>query len=129
MRAQCLLALNHPFAAVRAADLAAELSPCWAVAHLTLARCQRELGEVALAVASYSAAVDLDPHCRECAAELSEAKELLARLESIHADRTRGLSGLSPEEREAATCALHLQSRASVTGAEPDADLTRKQSP
>jgi tetratricopeptide (TPR) repeat protein len=112
LSAQAYLALDRPLEACKAADAAAKLAPAWADGQLTLARAQRELGEVEAAVASYRVAVSLDGGLDEARTELLELEQVLARLlqqkalleEAVKNSNTAG-------EAEANTAILHLANR------------------
>ena len=62
--------------AVQSATTAVSFHPNWEEGHLTLARCQLQMGEVALAVTSFQKAADLDSQNRfpEIQRELMEAQ-------------------------------------------------------
>ncbi|XP_067678081.1 tetratricopeptide repeat protein 33-like [Haliotis asinina] len=65
MKAQALMALNELYPAVSAARKAVEVCPTWWVGHQTLGRAQLNLGEVRLALHSFSTAVHLNPADQE----------------------------------------------------------------
>ncbi|KAL3870104.1 hypothetical protein ACJMK2_042717 [Sinanodonta woodiana] len=65
MKAQALIALNEPFQAVQAARKSHELNPLWWVAHQTLGRALISVGEVKMALRSFSKAVHLHPDDKE----------------------------------------------------------------
>ena len=61
MKAQALVQLHEWLPAIQAATRAVERSGNWAEAHQTLGRAQLGLGEVKLAVRSFSVALHLNP--------------------------------------------------------------------
>lgn len=61
MKAQVLLALHELFPAILAAEQAVKLNPCWWVAYQTLGRAQLSVGEVHLALRSFSKACHINP--------------------------------------------------------------------
>ncbi|XP_046548554.1 tetratricopeptide repeat protein 33-like [Haliotis rubra] len=65
MKAQALMALNELYPAVSAARKTVEVCPTWWVGHQTLGRAQLNLGEVRLALHSFSTAVHLNPADRD----------------------------------------------------------------
>lgn len=78
MRAQSYLLLNEVYPAVQAAAKCTEVNPLWWVGHQTLGRAQLGLGDVAMAVKSFSRAVHLYPADEELWKEdLLWAKSLL----------------------------------------------------
>lgn len=112
MRAQCLLQLDRNFLALHAAEQAVELKPSWLPAHLTLARCLREIGEIELSVESFRSASELDPSDEQAKEGLLEMRGLLQRLEEVRIHKQRELEQIeSPQEQEAVRCMLNLQSR------------------
>jgi tetratricopeptide (TPR) repeat protein len=80
-RAQVFLALDRDFEAVRAAESSTNLDPSWAEGWLTLGRAQHNLGEPALAAASFQTALELNvsPQVEaEANDDLALANEMLA---------------------------------------------------
>ncbi|XP_076462331.1 tetratricopeptide repeat protein 33-like isoform X2 [Babylonia areolata] len=65
MKAQALMAVGEVFPAVQTAQQAVNADPTWWVARQTLGRAQLNLGEVKLAIRSFSKAVLLNPAERE----------------------------------------------------------------
>ncbi|XP_022087818.1 tetratricopeptide repeat protein 33-like isoform X3 [Acanthaster planci] len=61
MKAQALLILHEVFPAVQAAELAVKSNAKWWPAHQTLGRAQLGLGEIKLAITSFSKAIHLNP--------------------------------------------------------------------
>lgn len=61
MKAQALMAVGEAFLAVQVAKQAVQVEPTWWVAWQTLGRAQLNLGEVRLAVRSFSKAVLINP--------------------------------------------------------------------
>ncbi|XP_003728867.1 tetratricopeptide repeat protein 33 [Strongylocentrotus purpuratus] len=61
MKAQVLMELHEVFPAVEAAQQATVLAPQWWVAYQTLGRAQIGLGEITMAVKSFSRAVHMNP--------------------------------------------------------------------
>lgn len=79
MRAQVLMSLGEVYPAVCAAEKAVSLNANWWVGHQTLGRAQLGLGEVKLAVKSFSRAVHINP----ANAELRE-DDLMWAVELVH---------------------------------------------
>ncbi|KAL8597855.1 hypothetical protein ACOMHN_061388 [Nucella lapillus] len=65
MKAQALMAVGEVFPAVHTAQQAVKADPTWWVARQTLGRAQLNMGEVRLAVSSFSTAVFLNPANKE----------------------------------------------------------------
>ena len=70
--AQGYIQLERWFDAVQSANRSVAIDPHWSESRLTLARAQRELGEVELSLQSYKIAVELDPCNQEAISELAE---------------------------------------------------------
>ena len=113
LSAQMYLQLDRPMAAVKSAEEAVVLASTWADGHLTLARAQRELGEVESSIQSYQRVLELDITQTDAQTELEEMKVIYARilakkqvlLEAVQTSTTA-------EEAEANTAILNLASRA-----------------
>lgn len=97
MRAQSYLLLNEVYPAVQAAAKCTEVNPLWWVGHQTLGRAQLGLGDVAMAVKSFSRAVHLYPVDEELWKEdLLWAKSLLDQHHTM----------LGEQEAERSRCTL-----------------------
>lgn len=134
MRAQVYLALDMLLPAVQSAEAAAHLNPSWSDCILTLARCQREIGELRLSLASYLKAVELDPLNEEINNELKEVKTLVSQFDAmIEEQRINAESDAlaSIEQQEVYRCKYHLAMRTIVRPAasafNPDKDFDKPQ--
>lgn len=65
MKAQALLQLNLPFAAVQAAERAIKYNSCWWIGYQTLGRSQLGMGEIEMAKRSFCKAIHLNPSVEE----------------------------------------------------------------
>ncbi|XP_013789500.1 tetratricopeptide repeat protein 33-like [Limulus polyphemus] len=61
MKSQALMQLNEVFPAVQAAEKAVNLNPVWWIAYQTLGRAQLGIGEIKLALTSFSKAYHINP--------------------------------------------------------------------
>ena len=126
LKAQVYLCLDCPrlaLHAVRSAEAAAELLPFWAEGHLTLARAQLNLGEIKLALESFSRAANLDPENihPEIRTELVATEELYRKIErersELSLDRNELNEILPPLRRteddalEVERCMINLATR------------------
>ncbi|XP_057305837.1 tetratricopeptide repeat protein 33-like [Hydractinia symbiolongicarpus] len=91
MQAQVLLELGEVFPAVQAAETAVMIEPLWAEAHQTVGRSQISIGEIEIALKSFSRAYHLDPSNKEIYEEdICYTKELIkekARLEKLSSQK------------------------------------------
>ncbi|XP_033636861.1 tetratricopeptide repeat protein 33-like [Asterias rubens] len=95
MKAQALLILHEVFPAVQSAEDAVKYNPRWWVGYQTLGRAQLGLGDVKLAVVSFSKALHLNPAEAELWTEdLSWARSLLKNKLGI-----TGESAVTEEDR------------------------------
>ena len=122
LKAQVYLELDFNLKAVKEAKLAIELSPNWATAHMTLARCHREMGEVNLSMESYQNTKKiikenhnhpLDSDIEEVLnKEMNELQVVINELEKKQQLYKKILEDSStPAELEANKCIYHLSSR------------------
>jgi len=86
LKAQVFLVLSTPrlaLLAVKSALVAVDLLPEWEEGHLTLARCQLNMGEIELAIRSFRRAESLDTanSFPEIKSELLQAQELFLSIE------------------------------------------------
>ncbi|XP_038048673.1 tetratricopeptide repeat protein 33-like [Patiria miniata] len=94
MKAQALLILHEVFPAVQTAVSAVKLNPRWWAAHQTLGRAQLGLGEIKMAVSSFSKAIHLNPCDNELWEEdLKWACSLLREKQRMNLD-TKGEDNL-----------------------------------
>lgn len=115
LTAQGFLSLDRNLLALKSAERAVELCPLWTEGLLTLARVQRELGEVEASLETYRGVLELDTKNSEAIIEMNELTPLLASL----AKRREILllkveESCSLDETEANTCILNLARRARV---------------
>lgn len=114
LKAQAYLHLEMYLPALQAAQMVVELAPNWGYGFQTLARCQREMGEVCLSLQNYRTAVSLLPNDEEVAEELAEVQGLSDQLHQMRLERYRELElSRSAAESEANSCIYHLSARAS----------------
>ncbi|XP_061192762.1 tetratricopeptide repeat protein 33-like [Saccostrea echinata] len=99
MRAQSYLLLNEVYPAVQAAVKCTEINPLWWVGHQTLGRAQLGLGDVAMAVKSFSRAIRLFPDDEELWKEdLLWAKSLLDHQRVTQAEQSTKEDGCTVTE-------------------------------
>jgi hypothetical protein len=86
LKAQVLLSFDKLLAAIEAAEEVTRLAPLWPEGFVTLARAQREFGEIELALVSMQTAITLlgtdddVPSAEEYIQELSEIQAIVTRL-------------------------------------------------
>jgi tetratricopeptide (TPR) repeat protein len=85
-RAQCLLALEQDFEAVKSAQLATTLAPNWPDGWLTLGRSQLEIGEPSLALRSFAQVLSLDSANYEVQEDLARALRMQQMLDDTGGD-------------------------------------------
>mmetsp|Transcript_12794 Transcript_12794/g.19219 ORF Transcript_12794/g.19219 Transcript_12794/m.19219 type:complete len:224 (+) Transcript_12794:3-674(+) len=124
LKAQAYLELDMLIQAIHEARSAVSDSPQWPEGLLTLGRCQREIGEIALSVLSYQSVVDLlgssvhSINVEEVMSEFSEVKALANELnhrreiQLEHFSRMASQHPVSAAELEVHTCKYHLAARA-----------------
>lgn len=115
LTAQGFLSLDRNLLALKSAERAVELCPLWTEGLLTLARVQRELGELLASLETYRGVLELDTKNSEATAEMNELTPLLASLaqrREILLQKVEESS--SVDETEANTCILNLARRARV---------------
>jgi tetratricopeptide (TPR) repeat protein len=115
LTAQGFLSLDRNLLALKSAERAVELCPLWTEGLLTLARVQRELGELEASLETYRGVLELDNKNSEATAEMNELTPLLASLaqrREILLQKVEESSSL--DETEANTCILNLARRARV---------------
>lgn len=113
--AQGFLSLDRNMLALRAANRAVELCPLWTEGLLTLARIQRELGELVSSSETYQRIIIMEPKNVCALQELNDLRPLLKSLTERHKELLMKVeSSISPDETEANTCILNLSMRARV---------------
>ena len=112
LSAQAFLALDRPMQAVKAAEEVVHLVPNWSDGYLTLARAQRELGEVVVAEQTYQLVVEMDKNNTDAITELSELQAIRTRLELEQRRLQRAVvDSVTADEAEANAAILHLAGR------------------
>jgi tetratricopeptide (TPR) repeat protein len=115
LTAQGFLFLDRNLPALRSAERAVELCPLWTEGLLTLARAQRELGELEASLETYQRIIEIDSVHKEAALEVKSLTPLLASLAKRREELLQKVeASVSPDEIEANTCILNLCSRAQV---------------
>lgn len=116
LKSQILLHFDKFLLAIKAAEEVVKLAPTWSEGFVTLARAQREFGELELAQTNMQTAQSLDKDNIEYSIELLEINELVLQLHSVRAK-------YEDEKRSGASCgrSCNATCRASVH--------TSKQSP
>ncbi|KAH3848885.1 tetratricopeptide repeat protein 33-like [Dreissena polymorpha] len=90
MKAQALMELCEIYPAVQAAKKAVQFAPTWWIAHQTLGRAFLGLGEVRMAVNSFSRAVHLNPDDKELwKDDLLWAYSLLQKREQLEGEKEK----------------------------------------
>ena len=112
LSAQAYLTLDRPMQAVKAAEAVVQLAPHWSDGYLTLARAQRELGEVTVAEGTYRRFIEMDATNTEAIAEFNELQAILAQLEGEKGRLERAVKdSTTGDEIEANSAILHLANR------------------
>ena len=115
LTAQGFLALDQNLLALKSALRAVEIFPDWPEGLLTLARTQREIGELEASVQTYMAVLELDKKNVEALQEIKDLEPLLTQLterKKVLLDNVVGSS--TPDEVEANTCILNLSTRVQI---------------
>ena len=113
--AQGFLSLDRNMLALRAANRAVELCPMWTEGLLTLARVQRELGELVSSSETYQRIITMEPKNAFALQEMSDLQPLLLSLTERRKELLMKVqSSTSQDETEANTCILNLSMRARV---------------
>jgi tetratricopeptide (TPR) repeat protein len=112
LSAQAFLTLDRPMQAVKAAEEAVHLVPDWSDGYLTLARAQRELGEVTVAEQTYRRVIAMDETNADAIAELNELQAIITHLMVEKGRLEQAVeSSATADEVEANSAILHLASR------------------
>ncbi|GFO21132.1 tetratricopeptide repeat protein 33 [Plakobranchus ocellatus] len=91
MKAQALMAVGEVFPAVQTAEKTVRFAPTWWVGHQTLGRALANVGEVRMALKSFSRAVHLNPAESELWTEdLQWVKSLLDRHKLVQQQQQQG---------------------------------------
>jgi tetratricopeptide (TPR) repeat protein len=121
MKAQVYLLLEETLLALQAAEMTIKLAPYWIPGLLTLARCQREVGDLHLSVDSYERllvqmTVSQEEHAvsaEEVKAELEDVLQLAKQLEDRQSLWQQKLAqARTSEDQEVFRCKYHLALRA-----------------
>ena len=111
--AQLYLQLDKWMDAVLAAEKSIEISPNWSESYLTLARAQRELGELNLAYHNYNKCIELEPNNNIAIIEMNDMKCILNISENFRFQQHQlFLKSNTSDEQEASLCLYNLTSRA-----------------
>jgi tetratricopeptide (TPR) repeat protein len=85
LKSQVLLHFDKFLPAIKAAEEVVRLAPAWSEGYVSLARAQREFGEIEWALGNMQTAQGLDKNNVEYANELTEIEGLVAQLHSARA--------------------------------------------
>jgi len=111
LKAQALLALDEFWPAVHAAQEACRRAPEWADGHVTLARCQREVGEVSASIESYEQALRIEPTHAEATEEIEEMRKIALEYDELKRVHEHNVSSIV-ETEEAQNALVNLSLRA-----------------
>lgn len=116
LKAQAFIELDMIVAAVQSAEMAVELSPNWVDGLQTLARCQRELGELEISLKTYLKALSLTTSesnlKEELLVEMNEVQTLYNKLEMKRHEQFHNIkSSEDPDVQEVNRCFFHLSAR------------------
>jgi len=116
LKAQVYLQLDQLLDAIECAKYSVKLQPNFADGYITLARINREMGEVQKSVEYYRTASSLDSQSTsDIIDEITEMEEILKRLDLIQYNHNNNISTLSnASDIEAMTCICNLTNRATV---------------
>ncbi len=112
--AQGYMQIDKLMVATFYAENAVKLNPTWDEGMLTLARCQREMGELELSLSTFRKACLLNPDNVEIRNELREVEGLVEQLLVKRAEKKLAVDRSETDaEKEANLCIYHLSARAS----------------
>jgi tetratricopeptide (TPR) repeat protein len=112
MKAQAYLNIDSLISAAKEAAMAIELNPSWSCGYHTLARVQREMGELDLSIENYKCAKSIDPSNAEICDELIEVENLRNQMIDKRNFLRRNVDISNTDEaKEANLCIYHLSSR------------------
>ena len=115
LTAQGFLSLNKNLLALKSALRAVEICPNWTEGLLTLARTQREIGEVEASRETYSRVLEIDPWNTIAIQEMKDLELLLIQLNKRKQELVENVhSSSTPDEIEANTCILNLSTRVRI---------------
>ena len=95
LKSQVFLYFDKLLPAIEAAEEAVRLAPSWAEGFVTLARAQREFGEIELALANMKMANKLDKVSVEIIQELNEIEDIVQRLLAARESYENGKQNLT----------------------------------
>ena len=112
LSAQGFLALDRNLLALKSAVRAVEICPYWTEGLLTLARTQREIGELETSFETYSRVLQIDMKNIQAIQEVKDLQPLLTQLSTRKEELLSNvLASSNPDEVEANTCILNLSTR------------------
>ena len=125
-KAQIYLELEMYLEALKAIETSIQCNSSWYISYLTLARCQREVGELALSFESFQKCRDLylstkrnqpeatpDPFLKELSSEIKEVEHLLSQLQEKQTFYQKKLEASESDDmKEINSCFYHLSLRA-----------------
>jgi tetratricopeptide (TPR) repeat protein len=107
--AQAYLSEEFYVKALESARKSVELCPSWSEGHLTLARAEREMGEIVASMGSYQRVLDLDKSNVEARNEMEELRPVFERYQITRAALLEDVNrSNTPDEIEANTCIYNL---------------------
>lgn len=115
LTAQGLLSLDRNLLALKSALRAVDICPDWTEGLLTLARTQREIGELEASRETYSRVLEVDKRNAIAIQELKDLEPLLLQLCRRKRELMENVqSSCTPDDIEANTCILNLSTRVRV---------------
>lgn len=115
LTAQGFLSLNRNLLALKSALRAVEICPDWTEGLLTLARTQREIGELEASRKTYLRVLGIDERNTIAIQEIRDLQPLLIQLNKRKQELIENVqSSITPDEIEANTCILNLSTRVRI---------------
>ena len=112
MLAQAYLSQEKFMLAVKSCEKAILLAPSWAPGYVTLARAQREMGEIRLSLQNFQRAKVLCPNDIELIEEVADMEGIVRKAENIWSAYESKISGSKDsDEEEANRCIYNLAHR------------------
>lgn len=125
LKSQILLHFDKFLLSIKAAEEVVRLAPTWSEGFVTLARAQREFGELELAQTNMQTAQSLDKDNTEYSAELLEINELVVQLHAVRAKyEEQKRSGATCRGICDATCRASIHTASSINSSFPVATVT-----